>query len=238
MPCRMSTFTSVASECPRSAALAAAISSEIAMSPLVPGPAEGNVSTSVGLFFLRKRRFNACISRFEVTQMLTSPSMASSRCTRVAKRLRVCALVEAGVVSLRFTSLQGQMGGHTALPHYGSKFLVGNAAFPVQSGNRRHFCQRRFAVYGGRNIAVGHPRLGVVVASPEIERELLVAPLVILVGTHDALHQMVPHYVAFVEVTEADAFDIPQHVDGFHQAAAAGVGQIDLGDVAGDHRLG
>src|SRR3974390_3195249 len=222
MPCRMSTFTSVASECPSSAALAAAISSEMAMSPLASWPTEGKVSTSVGLFFLRKRRFSPCISRFEVTRMLTSPSMASSRCTRVAKRLRVCALVEAGVVSLRFTSLQGRMGGHTALPHYGSKFLVGNAAFAVPSGSRRHFSQGRFTIQCGRGMAIGHPRLGIIVAPPEIERELLVAALVILVGADDALHQMVPHHVALVEVTQADALDVPEAGARLHPAAAPG----------------
>ena len=43
----------MASECPISAALAAAISSEIAMSPATPGITDGNDNTSVGLFFRR-----------------------------------------------------------------------------------------------------------------------------------------------------------------------------------------
>src|SRR5581483_915378 len=46
------------------------------------------------------------------------------------------------------------------------------------------------------------------------------------------------HHVGFVEVHEVQAFDILEHIHGFKQSAAPRVGQIDLGDVAGDHRLG
>src|SRR5712671_7978018 len=46
------------------------------------------------------------------------------------------------------------------------------------------------------------------------------------------------HYVALVEVHECQSVYAFQNVDRFDQAAAAGCGQIDLRDVAGDHRLG
>src|SRR5581483_12083989 len=45
------------------------------------------------------------------------------------------------------------------------------------------------------------------------------------------------HYVAFIEVVERDSVYTFQYVDGFDQAAAARIRQIDLCDVAGDHCL-
>src|SRR6202795_2551376 len=46
------------------------------------------------------------------------------------------------------------------------------------------------------------------------------------------------HYVALVEVHEREAVYTLQNIDRFDQAAAAGGGQVDLRDVAGDYRLG
>src|SRR5271165_123459 len=141
----MSIFTSAASEWPSSAALSAAISSEMAMSPATPGVVEGNDNTSVGLFLLRKRRFSAFISRFEVMPMLTSPAMPRACCTRVAKRLKVSALVAFEAGGLRVTLAKERMGGRTALPQYGSKVLFGNA-IPARQIRGRNLRQRGFAV--------------------------------------------------------------------------------------------
>src|SRR4029079_16792627 len=65
-----------------------------------------------------------------------------------------------------------------------------------------------------------------------------VAVRVRLVGLDDQLHQLVADDVAVVEVDERDALD---RADDFHrldQAGSAAGRQIDLRDVAGDHRLG
>ena len=60
----------------------------------------------------------------------------------------------------------------------------------------------------------------------------------LLVGLDDAGHQRVTHHVAGLEAVEGDALDVLQHALGLHQTALAGRGQVDLGDVAGDDRLG
>src|SRR5215469_14359951 len=133
----MRIFTSVSIEWPSWSALAAAISSEIAMSPATYGTAEGKVRTSVGLFFLRKRQFSDCISRFEVMQMFTSPLIPRARCMQVAKRLKLSALVAFDCVLVCLTSLNERMGGLIALPEYGSKDLFGNAIPRVESADRR-----------------------------------------------------------------------------------------------------
>jgi len=62
--------------------------------------------------------------------------------------------------------------------------------------------------------------------------------LVLVVGADNALHQVMPHYIGFVEVNEGQAFDALQYIDRFQQAAAPRVRQIDLCDVSGDHRFG
>src|SRR4051812_20728028 len=61
--------------------------------------------------------------------------------------------------------------------------------------------------------------------------------LVIVVCADDALHEYVTNYVALVEEVEGDAVDAFENLGGFDQSAATRVGQIDLGDVAGDYRL-
>src|SRR5437660_165502 len=71
------------------------------------------------------------------------------------------------------------------------------------------------------------------------KRQLILrgADLVVLIGTHDALHQMMTHYVALVEVYKGNAIHALEHIHDLQQAAAPGVGQIDLGDIAGDDAL-
>src|SRR3982074_3021006 len=60
----------------------------------------------------------------------------------------------------------------------------------------------------------------------------------LVVGADDSLYEMVTPPVAFVEVHECQSVYALQNIDRFDQTAAAGGGQIDLRDVAGDHRLG
>src|SRR6476469_2128850 len=59
-----------------------------------------------------------------------------------------------------------------------------------------------------------------------------------LVGLHDRLHQLVAHDVAIVELHELDPFDVAADLHRLDQAGHLPARQIDLGDVAGDHRLG
>src|SRR6516162_2568438 len=229
----MRIFTSVSIEWPSWSALAAAISSEIAMSPATYGTADGKVRTSVGLFFLRKHQFSDCISRFEVMQMFTSPLIPRARCMRVAKRLKLSALVAFDCVLVCLTSLNERMGGLIALPEYGSKDLFGNAIPRVESADRRNFSERRFAV-GHNRVAIGRTCQQEAVPGLQIERQLLIAPLIVFIGPDDPLHQVVTHHIAFVEAAEANALDIFQHFHGLKQTAAAGVGQVDLVDVSGN----
>src|SRR5690606_42102612 len=52
-----------------------------------------------------------------------------------------------------------------------------------------------------------------------------------LVGLDDALHQRVAHHVLGLEVGEADAGDVLQHLDHVGQAGLGAAWQVDLGDV-------
>src|SRR4029077_12135486 len=61
------------------------------------------------------------------------------------------------------------------------------------------------------------------------------APVVCL---DNSLDQAVTHNVAFIEIDERDALDIADHFDGFDQAGAALIRQVNLRDVAGDDRFG
>src|SRR5436309_89712 len=58
-----------------------------------------------------------------------------------------------------------------------------------------------------------------------------------LVCLHDLLHQFVAHDVAVVEVDERDALDRADDLHRFDEPGRAADRQIDLRDVAGDHRL-
>src|SRR5487761_1519448 len=60
---------------------------------------------------------------------------------------------------------------------------------------------------------------------------------VALVGTHHPLHQLVPHHISLLEITEVDSVDILQDFNRFHQARLARVWQIDLRDVSGNDGL-
>src|SRR5205085_2869364 len=62
--------------------------------------------------------------------------------------------------------------------------------------------------------------------------------LAAFVGVDDVLHDAVAHHVARAEVHEREARDLVEDVLERGQAgAAAALGQIDLGDIAGDDDL-
>src|SRR5262249_16276160 len=66
---------------------------------------------------------------------------------------------------------------------------------------------------------------------------LLGALLVALIGIDDALHQVMADDVLFGEMREPDPLHAFQNVERVHQTALLGVWQVDLRDVARDHRF-
>jgi hypothetical protein len=59
-----------------------------------------------------------------------------------------------------------------------------------------------------------------------------------LIGGDDVLHQTVADHVFFAEKDKLDVFDIPQNLLRLLETGARASGEIDLRDIAGDHRLG
>ena len=59
-----------------------------------------------------------------------------------------------------------------------------------------------------------------------------------LVGRNDARHQRMADHVLGDKIGEGDAAHFPEDIGGLDQAALLAPGEIDLGDVAGDHCLG
>src|SRR5690606_18343950 len=57
-----------------------------------------------------------------------------------------------------------------------------------------------------------------------------------VVGFDDALHQWVTNHIFGLEVGETDPRNVLQHLDDVRQARLGAAWQVDLGDVAGDHR--
>src|SRR4051794_28221480 len=73
-------------------------------------------------------------------------------------------------------------------------------------------------------------------AKTAISRASVARPLV---RVHDVLHDLVPHDVVAVELDEREIGDADEDVAHREQpTAAAPLGQVDLGDVAGDDDLG
>ena len=70
------------------------------------------------------------------------------------------------------------------------------------------------------------------------ERKLLLGLAVAVVGADDALDELVADDVDVFEVAEANAFYAVEDVEGFEEAGLFGVGQVGLGEVAGDDGLG
>src|SRR5579863_1268699 len=62
--------------------------------------------------------------------------------------------------------------------------------------------------------------------------------IVFFVSLDDALHEVVTHHVAFVEMDDGDAFDFPDHVESFDQTGTPFRRQIDLRHIASDYGLG
>src|SRR5574338_746508 len=58
-----------------------------------------------------------------------------------------------------------------------------------------------------------------------------------LVRLHDPLHQRMPDDVLIVEKDDADAFHALHHAERFDEPGHAARRQVDLRDVAGNHRL-
>src|SRR5216683_7571788 len=57
------------------------------------------------------------------------------------------------------------------------------------------------------------------------------------IGADHLLDERVAHHVDLAEAAESDAFDVAQDLAGVDQAGSAADRQIDLGNIAGDHRL-
>src|ERR1700721_1132489 len=72
----------------------------------------------------------------------------------------------------------------------------------------------------------------------QVERQFPLRPSKAVVGADDALYQVMADYIAVFEMAEANAVHAPQDLNCLYQSTLLGVGQIDLGDVAGDDRLG
>src|SRR6516164_10028713 len=107
-------------------------------------------------------------------------------------------------------------GRAKALPYYGSKVLLGNAIRRWRNVLRRHLHQGSFAFdAGGEGAPVSRARDGIAVAVLDLQRErqLFIAPFSIVVGADDALHQVMPHYIAFVEIAETNTLDVLQDID-------------------------
>src|SRR6185437_10114363 len=65
-----------------------------------------------------------------------------------------------------------------------------------------------------------------------------VAGFELLVGVYYALDELVAHHVALLEVDGGDAFHTREDLDRLEEAATAAEGEIHLGEVASDDRLG
>src|SRR5271165_1307925 len=233
----MRIFTSVSVEWPNSAALAAAMSTEIAMSPSNFGLCEGNVNTSVGSFMRRYSRLSFRISSLEVTKITMSPRSPTARCAFPANSASARSRTSGSSCSRRSIFSSRRNGRAYALPHHDIKFLFGNAILHRRRRfRRRHFRQRGLTAdaRGIRLSIAPRKRITVAVLHFQGQRQLLVAALVIVIGADDALHQVVPHDVAFIEVAKANPVNVLQDIDHFQKSAAVRIRQINLRDVAGD----
>jgi hypothetical protein len=67
---------------------------------------------------------------------------------------------------------------------------------------------------------------------------LLLSLAVAVVGSDDALDELVADHVDVFEVAETNAFNAVEDVESFEETGLLGVGQVGLGEVAGDDGLG
>ena len=63
-------------------------------------------------------------------------------------------------------------------------------------------------------------------------------PGMFLIGLDNQPHQMVPHYVAFIEVAERQTWNGAQYGSSLYETRTPVGGKINLGDVARNHCLG
>src|SRR5215469_6315187 len=176
-----------------------------------PPSRRGNDSTSVGLFFLRKRRLSCCRRLFPAIRTSTSPPTPASFCALRTNRASPRRLTLSTTFSKMITCSESKWGGPDRPPRDILLFLL-----------LQRWFRRLFACAG---------RLG------QLQRHLLIARALV-VGAHDPLHQVVAHDILFPKEVEGEPLDVLEHSHGFQQPALARVGQVDLGDVARDHRLG
>src|SRR5215470_15059636 len=166
-------------------------------------------STSVGRSLPRKVRFKLRSRRLPAIRTFTSPRRPASLCARLANRARPAALTPSTVRSRMITRLKiNREGTVTALPVKFYYLLL---------------LQGRFLFLGAGSMR-------------QLQGHLLCARALII-SVNDPLHQMMAYHVLFAEEVEGQPLHVLENLNGFHQPAAAGVGKVDLGNVAGDHRF-
>src|SRR5690349_10828097 len=62
--------------------------------------------------------------------------------------------------------------------------------------------------------------------------------IILFIGTDDLLHQVVPHHVLLAELHHADPINLPANFQRLNQAGLLPLRQVDLSNVAGNHRFG
>jgi len=102
---------------------------------------------------------------------------------------------------------------------------------PRHTTSHRSIAQERFVGRRWRQGGLGRRRLRL----QQRQLPLRQPRFVFIVGANDALHQVMTDHVAFVEMNERQPVHALQNLGRFDEAAAAGGGQVDLRDVAGDH---
>src|SRR5581483_10590777 len=221
-PCSIRIWTSCSTECPNWRACARARASEMAMSPRGPvlaarkADVAGNDKTSVGASLPR----NSWLS----LRSSASPVMRQSKVRPFATAVWI---FRANRSMGPLFKLSGTRRNVTLLP---------SGDIRVNSGLGRSLDRRlRLGIAVAVAAAIFRSGLG------QLERELSAGAdriVISLVCLDDALHERVPHHVALIELHEADALHALENFEGIDQPAAAGVRQIDLGDVAVHYHLG
>src|SRR5664280_2817677 len=213
----------------------------MAMSPSTLGLREGNVSTSVGSSLPRYWRLSFCISSLQVTKMTTSPRSPTARCAFPANSASARSRTSGSSCTRRSIFRSSTNGrARAALPYHGSKNLLSDAILWWRF-SRRHLRQRCFPLdAGGRRppIAAARGREAVAVLDLQRQRQLFIAPFIVVVRPDDSLHQVMAHHVSLIEVAEPDPFHVAHDLDCLHHSAPACIRQIDLGNVTSDDRLG
>src|SRR5207302_6880548 len=114
--------------------------------------------------------------------------------------------------SFRDRALSRPLGGH---PERSSSLLAFFSSFFPGLSRRRS----RFAIRG-------------------ISAALRLSYIILFIGAYDLLHHVVPHHVLLAKLYHADSVDLPAHFQRLNQAGLLSLRQVDLCNVAGDHRFG